>query len=199
MQDHDGDPAASQVLLIPQLLVGCDQHIKLLFRFPEQFAIREFGLTCFKRGNYFVSDEMLPQRHRRSLIKENAHFDQAVARLASANSGTASACARVTPGNHSRNRSTVAPPSRFSKSVFTGTRVPRKTHAPLTFSGERSTTVHALQSSIATLKCFADSSAIRHSQRHADVLHRERLTLATPRRRNAIRESRIASFCGMNF
>jgi len=42
----------------------------------------------------------------------------------------------------------VAPSSRFSNSAFTGTRVPLKTHAPLTFSGERSTAGHEVQSSI---------------------------------------------------
>ena len=88
------------------------------------------------------------RRSRPTSPREHARWNQAVARLASANSRTASACARVTPGNHSRNWSTVAPSSRFSNNVFTGTRVPRKSHAPLTFSGDRSTAVHAVQSSM---------------------------------------------------
>jgi hypothetical protein len=41
---------------------------------------------------------------------------------------TSSTCSRVTPGNYDRKSETVAPPSRFSKSATTGTRVPRKTH-----------------------------------------------------------------------
>jgi hypothetical protein len=57
------------------------------------------------------------------------------ARDDSANLRTAKACSRVTPGNHSRNWSTVAPPSRFSKSACTGTRVPLNTQAPLTLPG----------------------------------------------------------------
>jgi hypothetical protein len=37
--------------------------------------------------------------------------------------------------DHSMISSTLAPASRFSKTVATGIRVPRKTHAPLTFPG----------------------------------------------------------------
>jgi len=39
------------------------------------------------------------------------------------------------------------PASRFSKTVATGMRAPRKTQAPLTFSGELSTAGHCDQSS----------------------------------------------------
>ena len=42
----------------------------------------------------------------------------------------------------------VAPDSRFSKSALTGTRVPLKTHAPLTFPSTRSTSGQLLQSSM---------------------------------------------------
>ncbi len=55
---------------------------------------------------------------------------------------TASTCSLVTPGNHDRNSSTEAPPSRFSNNATTGTRVLRKTHEPLTFSGSRPTAGH---------------------------------------------------------
>lgn len=55
-------------------------------------------------------------------------------------SRTASACSLVTPGNHSRKSSREAPPSRFSNSAITGTRVLQKTHELLTFSRSRSTT-----------------------------------------------------------
>jgi hypothetical protein len=43
----------------------------------------------------------------------------------------------------------LAPASRFSKIVATGIRVPRKTHAPLTFLGMLSTGGHCDQSSAA--------------------------------------------------
>src|SRR5258708_1518330 len=42
---------------------------------------------------------------------------------------------------------TLAPASRFSKTVATGMRVPRKTQAPLTFPGMLSTAAHCDQSS----------------------------------------------------
>ena len=66
----------------------------------------------------------------------------------SANLRTVKACSRVTPGNHSRNYSTVAPPSRFSNRARTGTRVPVNTHAPLTLPGTRSTAEHFVQSNM---------------------------------------------------
>ncbi len=45
----------------------------------------------------------------------------------------------------------LAPASRFSKSERTGTRDPRKTQAPLSLSGDRSTSEHCDQSSIAPI------------------------------------------------
>ena len=73
---------------------------------------------------------------------------QAGCRLRAACSRTASAWARATPGNQARNWSSVAPPSRFSNSELTGTRVPWNTHAPLTLSGSRSTAWQVVQSSM---------------------------------------------------
>ena len=61
---------------------------------------------------------------------------------------TASTAVRSTPGNQSRNCWTVAPSLRFSKRAETGTRVPANTHAPLAFSGSRSTAGHVVQSAI---------------------------------------------------
>src|SRR5439155_13364581 len=81
------------------------------------------------------------------------------AREDSANLRTVKACSRVTPGSHSRNWSTVAPRSRFSKSACTGTRVPLNTHAPLTLPGTRSTAVHIVQSNMhRTVRCHPDTS-----------------------------------------
>src|SRR5437867_4249077 len=80
------------------------------------------------------------------------------ARDDSANLRTVKACSRVTSGNHSRNWSTVAPPSRFSKSACTGTRVPLNTHAPLTLPGTRSTAAHFVQSDMhRKLRCRPDT------------------------------------------
>src|SRR5216117_1956623 len=80
------------------------------------------------------------------------------ARDDSANLRTVKACSRVTPGNHSRNWSTVAPPSRFSKSACTGTRVPLNTKALLTLPGTRSTAAHFVQSNMhRKLRCRPDT------------------------------------------
>src|SRR5688500_990940 len=91
-----------------------------------------------------------PQRIGRALVKQHTHvlLHQVVVRLCSANSSTATTCSWATPGNHARKSATVAPSARFSNSDFTGTRVPRKTHAPLKRSAERSTAEQRLQSSI---------------------------------------------------
>src|SRR5438067_548484 len=70
-------------------------------------------------------------------------------RLRSAWASTAIAWSRVTPGNHFRKSSTLAPSSRFSKSARTGMRVPLNTQAPLTRSGARSTAGQLCQSSMA--------------------------------------------------
>src|SRR5262249_25597174 len=72
----------------------------------------------------------------------------------SAKARTAETCSVDTPGNHSRNSSTVAPDSRFSNSAFTGTRVPRKTQAPLNTFWELSTSVQLLQSSMGYMVFF---------------------------------------------
>src|SRR3989304_4020343 len=72
-------------------------------------------------------------------------------RLCLAYSKTPSTCLRSTPGNHWRKSSMLAPSSRFSNNAWTGTLEPRKTHEPLTFSGERSTSGHCDQSSILSI------------------------------------------------
>lgn len=71
---------------------------------------------------------------------------QATARLLAAWASTAKTCSRATPRNHSTESSRLAPPSRFSKSAFTGTRAPRNTQAPPERSGERSTASQEFQS-----------------------------------------------------
>src|SRR5438876_6205710 len=92
------------------------------------------------------------------------------ARDDSANLRTVKACSRVTPGNHSRNWSTVAPPSRFSKSACTGTRVPLNTQAPLTLPGTRSTAAHFDQSNMhRKLRCHPDTGKREAHFRSSDA------------------------------
>ena len=86
-----------------------------------------------------------------ALAKQHSHalHRQFVVRLCSANSNMARTCSRPTPGNHSRKSSIVgARPRGFRKRDFTGTRVPRNTHAPLILATERSTAKQRLQSNI---------------------------------------------------
>src|SRR6266849_5655559 len=59
-----------------------------------------------------------------------------------------SSCSRVT-GNCSMTSSMLNPASRFSNRTFTGVRVPRSTHAPLTLPGMLSTAGHCDQSRVA--------------------------------------------------
>jgi len=71
-----------------------------------------------------------------TLVQKN--FQPAFAARCSANSlRTATTCSRRTLGKSSTNSSTVCPPSRYSISVRTGTRVPRKTGVPPRTSGSR--------------------------------------------------------------
>src|SRR5262249_15437328 len=88
-----------------------------------------------------VRSEVTAQRHRSTLVEQHQHRAHPASgwRLCWVCSSTASTCWRVTPGNQSKKSSMHAPSSRFSKSAFTGTRVPRNTQAPLTFPGARST------------------------------------------------------------
>ncbi len=64
------------------------------------------------------------------VFEQNLHYAGASA-LRAACSRTARAYARLPTGNHSTNWLINAPSSRFSKSAATGTRVPRKSQAPL--------------------------------------------------------------------
>jgi hypothetical protein len=71
---------------------------------------------------------------------------------------------RETP-NHSMTSAIVAPASRFSKTVFAGILVPRKSHAPLTLPGMLSTAGHWDQSRVAILFAF-----LHHGSRSATPL-----------------------------
>src|SRR2546423_11249615 len=63
----------------------------------------------------------------------------------------------------------VAPVSRFSKSARTGTRVPRKTQAPLTLSSERSTSRQSAQPNMLYMICFSRKTR----QETSDLLRRK--------------------------
>ena len=108
----------------------------------KEIAVFQSGASHLVGGDDVVGNENLPERNGCSLVEKDFHRPGAGSRLDAVNSITLSTCSRVTPGNHSM----VAPSSRFSKRVFTGTRVPRKSQAPLTFPANLSTTGHSDQS-----------------------------------------------------
>jgi hypothetical protein len=123
----------AEILLVLEILIRGYKDLEASFGRPQQIAVFQIGPAQLERGGNFVGCKRTAQRCGRALIEED---------------GTAKVCSRATPGNHSRNWSTVAPPSRFSKSAETGTRVPLNTHAPLTLPGTRSTAEHWVQSNM---------------------------------------------------
>jgi hypothetical protein len=95
----------------------------------------------------FVSVVTSVWKPRLSATQSSSSRTQAVAKaLRAACSNTARACSRVMPGNSSTNSPTGTSSSTFSKRAAMGTREPRKTQAPLTRSGSRSTTAQLDQS-----------------------------------------------------
>jgi len=91
------------------------------------------------------------QWNRRPLVEENLHASADSRSAAASCSRTPTACSRVTPGKQARKSSRLAPSLRFSNNARSGTRVPRKTHAPLTRPGRRSTAGQVDQSIMARL------------------------------------------------
>src|SRR6266404_1674233 len=90
----------------------------------------------------------------------------------------------------------VAPVSRFSKSARTGTRVPRKTHAPLTLSLARSTSGQSDQSNMLHMICFSFGSGqevysikadpLAHPTRCSDGTNHERRIFLVNRDRRTL-------------
>jgi len=147
-QDHNGDSTPNQVLLISEVSIRGDQNfITFQFRCRQKVAILELGPSQFKGCQHLVRRKVSPQWSRSALVKQDLHA-AAFAQATASASSTASTCAFSTPGDQAKNSSTVAPSRRFSNKAATGTRVPRKTHAPLTFSGSRSTAAHLSHASI---------------------------------------------------
>ncbi len=130
----DSDLTLSQILLIAQVLICRDQNAESrLLGSGEQIPVCQFGPSHLGSGIHRPRMKVTPQWNRGPLVEQDLHAAATGSRLAAAKSRTASTWSLVTPGNHSTNSSTVAPSSRFSKSALTGTRVPRNSHAPLTF------------------------------------------------------------------
>jgi len=87
-----------------------------------------------------------------------------------ASSSASKARARGTVGNPSRKSSRVSPPSRYSKSVWTGTRVPRNTGTPCMVSGSAAIAwVTTLCRSVGSLR--ATSTAAQQAARPSHPHH----------------------------
>src|SRR5256886_7039807 len=76
-------------------------------------------------------------------------------------------CFRVSPSYVSINSLMVMPSSNPAKTVATGIRVPRNTHAPLTFPGTLSTAGHCDQSSAAIVN--QDRKSTRLNSSHSQI------------------------------
>src|SRR5690348_604605 len=148
MAEHnDRDSTFREILLISNILVGGEQELESgIFGCFQQFTV----VQCVPSKIFCILDcmscEKRGQRRGSTLVEKNQHQRRTgTSRLRAAKSSTAMTCSRVTP-NHSMMFSMVAPDSRFSKTVATGMRVPRNTHAPLTLPGTLSTAGHCDQS-----------------------------------------------------
>lgn len=73
-QGDDRQPAAGQVLLMPQILIRCDEAVDAVcLGRIEQITITQQLPATFKSGFDVMIAEELPQRNRRTLVEENAH------------------------------------------------------------------------------------------------------------------------------
>src|ERR1700675_141966 len=104
LKDNDGDFAARQVLLVSQVCVHRNQHIKSSFRDTQKFAVLFSGPTRFLHGAAFVPRvrEDSLECFRGALIQQRSHLSWAT-RLSLASSIAAMASSRVTLGYCSRN------------------------------------------------------------------------------------------------
>jgi hypothetical protein len=78
---------AGKVLLILEVLIGSDKHVESILRFAKQVTIVEVGPAHFSSRRNGVTHELMSQRRRRALIKQNLHaiqflsFNEALARM----------------------------------------------------------------------------------------------------------------------
>ena len=152
-QHQNRNTAPGQILLRKEVAVGRDEEIELAFSRRKELTVTQRRPAELVRRCNLVAGKNRSEWGRGPLIEEDPHVgrDWTSVKLFAACSSTDSTCWRVTPGNHRRNSSTVAPPSRFSNNALTGTLVPLKLHVPLSLSGFSSTASHLAQSSMPRL------------------------------------------------
>src|SRR5208283_2254220 len=163
-EHHDRNCANRQILLVPDIFVGSQEHLKSsLFGGLQQFAVLQFLPPSLGGRLDCMSFEECADRDRSPLVKEDQHqrvsADEGVSsRLRAANSITALIWSRSKPSNQSIMSSMLAPASKFSNITETGMRVPRSTQAPLTFPATLSTAEHCDQSKAGILSLSFRSS-----------------------------------------
>ena len=171
-QDDDCQFPVYEVLLMAEILIRRDQELVAVFlRAVEQLPVAQARPASFEGRVNLVPPQVPAEGCRRTLVEQDPQAAD-TCRSRRSWSRTLSACQRSTPGNQSRNCSTVAPSLRFSNSAATGTRVPRNTHAPLTLSGSRSMAGHVFQLAIRCPRSQREphSSACRRDRRLPSAL-----------------------------
>src|SRR5258708_14083395 len=135
--DQDGNSSPSHVLLVLDIAVAREQHVPLTFSKHEELAVlfRSISGSSYRLALVAHGPDALIQLVWKAFIDEDLHFPKRAKRRVLASSNAAMACSRLTPGYCFRNSSSVSPPSKYSSRVWKGTRVPRKTGAPLGMSG----------------------------------------------------------------
>ena len=73
-QEHDGNLARSEILLMLQVLVGCNQNLESgCFCLLKELAILQHAPVLLKSGADLMRCEKPPQRNGRSLVEQNPH------------------------------------------------------------------------------------------------------------------------------
>lgn len=112
--DKPNSPAG-QILLVGQALVSRYQNLVFAALCEiEQLAVALLGPTLLRQRVHRVSGQMSPQWRGRALVEQQLQRANAVLSVFASCSSTARTCRSSTPGNHSTNSPTVAPPARFS-------------------------------------------------------------------------------------
>ena len=74
-ENHNCQISASQILLIPQILVSGNKNVVLPgLGCGDEFSVLQSRPTAFIGSRYFVPDQRVTQGRRRSVVEENPHL-----------------------------------------------------------------------------------------------------------------------------
>jgi len=74
-ENQDPYVSSAEILLMPQLLVSCDQQVERVLGRSEQRAVCQFGPSQFKDCLYNVAGQMVSEWYWSSLIEKDSHRD----------------------------------------------------------------------------------------------------------------------------